>query len=108
MGAPTKATIWVELEIEVTGTFRPAIPESGPSYASGGEPAEPADFEDIEITAIRHHAYRRSPDGAWGEAPFDLLRDTFRAPWPLRKVLDNIAGEFSDEIRNALLEEAAQ
>lgn len=35
----------VDLEIFVTFNYTPGRPESGPSYYSGGEPAEPAEVE---------------------------------------------------------------
>lgn len=34
-----------ELRVTVTGTLYPYVPMRGPSYASGGEPPEPATFE---------------------------------------------------------------
>jgi len=39
----------VEYEFKITAH---GSPESGPSYASGGEPAEPAEFE-IEVLGLR-------------------------------------------------------
>lgn len=38
-----------EREYVVTYTFSPGRPEQGPSYASGGEPAEPPEVELLEI-----------------------------------------------------------
>ncbi len=34
-----------EVEARITFTFQPNVPEQGPSYASGGQPAEPAHAE---------------------------------------------------------------
>ena len=39
----------IEVELEVTYTYSPGAPEQGPSYASGGQPAEAAE---IEITGM--------------------------------------------------------
>jgi len=38
-----------EGDIEVTYTITPGRPATGPSYASGGEPAEPPEVELIEV-----------------------------------------------------------
>ena len=39
-----------ELEVELAGTFVKGYPETGPSYASGGEQGMPDMFEDIKAT----------------------------------------------------------
>lgn len=39
----------IELEAEIEGTITTGSPASGPSYASGGEPADP---DEVDITAI--------------------------------------------------------
>lgn len=46
------STLWVEIELEIEGTYIPHVPERGPSYCSGGEPAEPAHIEDAKILSI--------------------------------------------------------
>lgn len=40
-----------ELELVVTYSVTPGQPETGPSYACGGEPAEPAG---VEIVSVKH------------------------------------------------------
>ena len=35
------------IDVEITYNFIPGMPEQGPSWASGGEPAEPAEVEFI-------------------------------------------------------------
>ena len=41
-----------EEEIEFNGTCIPGYPASGPSYSSGGEPAEPPEVEDLYVGVI--------------------------------------------------------
>jgi len=40
-------TNYEEIELRVTYTFLRAVSEQGPTYASGGQPAEPASVEDV-------------------------------------------------------------
>jgi len=39
----------IEIDVEIEYDFTPGQPEQGPSYASGGEPAAPAEVEVIDI-----------------------------------------------------------
>lgn len=41
-----------DIEVSVRGTYYPARPATSRSYASGGDPAEPASF-DLDVTSIR-------------------------------------------------------
>lgn len=41
------------LEADLEFTIEPYVPERGPSYASGGEPASGGGIEDIRCTAVR-------------------------------------------------------
>ena len=43
-----------DLEVEVCYSVDWGCPETGPSYASGGEPAEPGGIEDIEVVTINN------------------------------------------------------
>jgi len=52
----------VEYEFEITAS---GSPETGPSYSSGGEPAEPAEFE-ITILGLR---IPKQPDDVYLELP---------------------------------------
>jgi hypothetical protein len=45
-------TCTVELEIGLTGQYHPYVPVTAPSYASGGDPAEEAHVDDIDVTAV--------------------------------------------------------
>lgn len=63
-------------EVYVEGTYRFGAPEQGPTYSSGGEPAEPDEFEitaiyglpdgisltDKEEEAICDYAYENPPE----------------------------------------------
>lgn len=44
----------LDVEFEVTAIYgcTAYVPERGPSYASGGEPAEPRTIEDVDITMV--------------------------------------------------------
>ncbi|CAB4165118.1 hypothetical protein UFOVP833_28 [uncultured Caudovirales phage] len=37
------------IEVEITYTFTPGAPEQGPSYSSGGQPADPDEVELIRV-----------------------------------------------------------
>ncbi len=43
-------------EIEVTFTWSPGSPETGPTYASGGEPATPDEYEIYKVVRIAEKA----------------------------------------------------
>ncbi len=42
------------IEVEIAFTFRKGAPEQGPSYASGGQPADPDEVELIYVKPIKH------------------------------------------------------
>lgn len=50
-----------ETEVQITFTFHPYVPMRGPSYASGGEPEEPAcvEFNSVQMFVL----------GQWVDAP---------------------------------------
>jgi hypothetical protein len=50
MNVTTK--ILLEIEVEVSGTYYPGRAETPPAYSHGGLPAEPAGFDDLDITEI--------------------------------------------------------
>jgi|TARA_R110000751_G_scaffold215713_6_gene319161 hypothetical protein len=45
-----RTTYELTLEVTVSGTYHPPVAEQGPTYNSGGQPAEPATIEDLLIT----------------------------------------------------------
>lgn len=46
------STAEIELQLSVSGVFVLGYPATGPTYACGGNPAEPDGFEDVEITDV--------------------------------------------------------
>ncbi len=67
-------------EVEIDGTYRFGAPESGTTYSSGGEPAEPDEFEftvlglpegvtltEDELQAIEDYGYNNPPDDDYYE-----------------------------------------
>ena len=52
MSSPVKATITAECVLSLTGSYQPYVPEQGPSYASGGQPAEAAFCEDVTVADV--------------------------------------------------------
>ena len=52
MAYPVSTTMCFDFEFELQGSFTPGCPEQGPSYSSGGEPAEFPGIEDAEVTGL--------------------------------------------------------
>lgn len=46
-----------EIEVEITFTFLRGAPERGPSYASGGQPADPDEIELVSAVPVRDGKY---------------------------------------------------
>lgn len=92
-----------EIEVELSGNFQPGSPARGPTYASGGEPADPDVIEDIEISAIQAVRPRGGAPGFWDYT--DLLANVDRANPEVVKLLDNILTYLGDEAEEALLQE---
>lgn len=95
------ATTSFEVEVNLTGTFCPGCPEQGPTYASGGQPAEPDSMEDVEavsLTSLRRH------NGHWQTV--DLLAGVSAiSPEALLKILANIREFLGDSADEALMAE---
>ena len=97
------ASIFVELEIKVSGTHVKGCPES----YNPPSPAEPAGWEYITIEGISHTALRLR-DGELKRAPFDLLANQDPKRWgrdPMAVFIHNLTDEFSEEIEQALSDE---
>lgn len=62
-----------EVELEITYTFLPGAPEQGPSYASGGQPADPDEIEFVSARNIHGEPY-----GAFADLEQDHLNDVAR------------------------------
>jgi len=79
MSTPIETTHDFEVSVMLRGSYQPFVPEQGPTYASGGQPSEPAHIEDAEVLSLvgdrlvpAPPAERGShPEGVWQEV--DLL-----------------------------------
>jgi hypothetical protein len=82
-----------EIEVEIAFEHTPGAPEQGPSYASGGQPADPAE---IEFVSARHMVNGKP-------APF-LVFPEMQQEW-----LDDLARDWleSDEGESAAYEAVA-
>lgn len=96
-----KATDTFEVEVDLTGTYHPGFPETGPTYDCGGEPAEPASMEDVE--AISLSGLRRTA-GGW--ARVDLLGGIDKAA--REKILSNIVDFLGESAQQQLLAEVPE
>ena len=74
--------IGLELTATVRFTFVPADPGSPPSYASGGDPPEPAGCEDVEVIELT------IDDAAADAAKIDPI-PPFIANWIIQNVDDS-------------------
>lgn len=96
------ATTSFEVEVNLTGTFLPGCPEQGPSYASGGQPAEPDSMEDVEVTSLVATRYR----GGYTPVSADLLAGVSAiSPEALLKILSNVRDFLGDSADEALMAE---
>jgi hypothetical protein len=59
-----------EIELVVTYSMTPGYPETGPSYACGGTPAEPAEIEIISAqqNGLNFHLTEEEHGALWVEA----------------------------------------
>lgn len=93
-----------EVEVELSGTFLPGCPEQGPTYASGGQPAEPDSMEDVEVTSMMGLRAKRGPGLPWES--IDLLAGVSAiSPEALLKILANIREFLGDAADDALMTE---
>ena len=78
------------IEVEITYTFSPGAPEQGPSYSSGGQPADPDEVEFVSVETWLTSAFLPVPS--------------------IRKMLDEWAIEYlaSDDGFAAAVEQAEE
>lgn len=71
MSMPVTTTITrdVDLTMVLRGTFQPGCPAQGPTYASGGQPAEPDCVEDVEIVSVTAEKLVPAPLAERGSHP---------------------------------------
>lgn len=78
-----------EIEVEIEFTVSPYIPEQGPSYASGGQPAEGGEVEILSATL--------SIEGKW--CGLDTVTHTSAPDWLVNILASNDA--IIDRLRDA-------
>lgn len=71
MSLPVTTTITrvITITTDLRGTFQPGCPEQGPTYASGGQPAEPDCVEDVEIVSVTAEKLVPAPLAERGSHP---------------------------------------
>tara|TARA_Y100000310_G_scaffold150480_1_gene149916 strand:+ start:2269 stop:2619 length:351 start_codon:yes stop_codon:yes gene_type:complete len=89
--------VTASVEIKIDFTFTAGRPETGPSYASGGEPAEPATVEIMEI-------YVEDGKG-WKKTSSDRLEDKILEE-RLEMFIDGLHDNLVESARDDLLDEA--
>lgn len=101
------ATTSFEVEVNLSGTFLPGCPEQGPTYSSGGQPAEPDSMEDVEAHGLFGVRRKNSVIDAhpkWER--IDLLAGvSATSPEALLKILANIRDFLGDSADEALMAE---
>lgn len=106
-----KATDTFEVEVDLTGTYHPGFPETGPTYDCGGTPAEPAIMEDVEVVSLSGLRLVRAPlrdrpshDRVWERV--DLLDGVDKAA--REKILSNIVDFLGESAQQQLLAEVPE
>lgn len=66
----------IECEIEIAFTYVPGTPETGPSYASGGEPAVGPEIEVVSVRVNQPNKGVWVETGAWFD---DLVQDAINS-----------------------------
>jgi len=116
---PVSASIAVELTLNLTGVYQPAIPMTPPSYASGGDPPEAECVEDIAIETVLFDTLETILPGE--EAPFrdiydktkrvvthNLLDGVDTSSKDVIRLLDNLLALVYREAEEALIEDAGK
>lgn len=102
-------TYTMEIELALTGVYQPAIAECGPSYASGGQPGEPAFVEDVDVEGATFKRFERKLVGGKFETflrTFDLFKGLDKAARAI--LISNILEALGEDAEIALLEEGAE
>jgi hypothetical protein len=100
------ASVLIELEIDLSGTYSPGYPARGPSYSCGGEPAEPAGCEDYAIEGLC--AVVGSPGQPLNWKRVDLLHGCNRSSTDIQQLFANIASVIEDDARQAIVDAAGE
>jgi hypothetical protein len=97
-----------DVEIGLSGTFCPGAPEQGPSYASGGQPADPDEIADMEITSVSALLYVRNKDGVTRWDRVNLLEGVDPKSEAYERIMHNIMTFMGDNAYDALINEAVE
>lgn len=80
-----------EILADVEFSVVPYVPARGPSYASGGEPAEGGYAEDVRVTRLFHKETRKKWSTIAGEPPIieTIVTDLDCPPWLAEMIEEN-------------------
>ena len=68
-----------QVDLDVEFTWSPGYPETGPSYASGGEPAEPDSFD---VVSVKRDGAEYKTNAREDDVIFEWLQNNFEPPEP--------------------------
>ncbi|MGQ3299673.1 hypothetical protein [Reyranella sp.] len=69
-----------EVDLRITYTFLKGAPEQGPTYASGGQPADPDEIEFVSCVYVDAAGKESSPSGAYADLEQSAL-DAIAEAW---------------------------
>lgn len=109
-GIKVSAKAFFEVQVDLSGTFQPGYPATGPSYSSGGDPAEPDAMEDVEIVRIGGLKRELSPpeirgSHMWTDRFVDLLEGVDAKSEAYQKIIANVMKFLGNEAEQELLGE---
>lgn len=110
MSYPVTATYSVEMELSIMGQYQPGRPEQGPTYSSGGEPAEPDMIEDMDIDDITLtvHQTPSASNGFRKWLDVSILKGVDQKSEAYRQIVANILELIHDDAAEVLFREAAE
>lgn len=98
-----RAKVWVEIALEVEGEYVREVPETGPTYSSGGEPGEPAHFEDVTVVGIGTE--RAVWDLSASHTVVEQIEIDLGTTYFANDIRSRLERVFADQIQQALLDE---
>ncbi len=105
MTTPLTTTLPVELTLTIRGEYQEYVPPRGPSYSSGGEPAEGGFCEDLSIDGISISVSVGSIDGKRKYTDVNLLDGIDTSTVSMQAFLANLLRAIHDDAQDALAEE---
>lgn len=101
-------TFSFEVELALSGTFSPGLPERGPTYASGGQPAEDDTIEDIEVEGVSASVQTSDDSGKTEWESIDLMEGVDINSPDIQRFFDNLLSVHNDAVVEALLAEVEE